>query len=257
LNLNTKAMHDKPMNTLGVLGGMSWESTAIYYKRLNQGVAQRLGGLHSARLLLHSVDFAPMAAQQAAGDWAGATHTLADAACGLRAAGAQAIVLATNTMHKVADRIEAACGLPLLHIADPTGQALREAGLQRVALLGTRFTMEDDGVVIQHLQSRHGLTVQVPDAADRVLMHAVIYDELCQGLVRPASRAAIVALIARQADAGAQAVILGCTEISMLIAPSDCPLPSFDTTALHAQAAVDWILGPPAKPTQAAPTCTP
>jgi aspartate racemase len=232
------------MKTLGVLGGMSWESTAVYYKLVNQGVAQRLGGLHSARLLLHSVDFAPMAQQQAAGDWTGAAQTLADAALGLRAAGAQAIVLATNTMHKVADTIEAASGLPLLHIADPTASALRAAAVQRVALLGTRFTMEDPSVVIQRFESRHGLTVQVPNAADRALMHAVIYDELCKGLVRAESRAAIVALIARQADAGAQAVILGCTEISMLIAPGDITLPSFDTTALHAQAAVDWILAP-------------
>jgi aspartate racemase len=233
------------MNTLGVLGGMSWESTAVYYKLLNQGVAQRLGGLHSARLLLHSVDFAPMAAQQAAGDWAGAAETLADAARGLRAAGAQAVLLATNTMHKVADHIEAACGLPLLHIADPTGGALRAAGVQRVALLGTRFTMEDESVVIQRFASRHGLTVQVPNAEDRALMHAVIYDELCKGVVRPESRAAIVALINRQAADGAQAVILGCTEISMLITPGDITLPSFDTTALHAQAALDWILAPP------------
>jgi aspartate racemase len=238
----------RSMNTLGVLGGMSWESTAVYYKLLNQGVAQRLGGLHSARLLLHSVDFAPMVTQQAAGDWDGAAQTLAQAAQGLRAAGARAIVLATNTMHKVADRIEAACDLPLLHIADPTGSALRAAGVQRVALLGTRFTMEDHSVLIHRFRSRHGLVVQVPQAEDRALMHAVIYDELCKGVIRPESRAAIVALINRQAHAGAQAVILGCTEISMLIAPSDIALPSFDSTALHAQAAVDWMLGPAPQP---------
>jgi aspartate racemase len=230
------------MKTLGVLGGMSWESTSVYYKLLNQGVAQRLGGLHSARLLLHSVDFAPLAAQQAAGDWAAAAHTLVQAAQGLRAAGAQGLLLATNTMHKVADQIEQQSGLPLLHIADPTGQALRAAGVQRVALLGTRFTMEDDSIVMRRLQTQHGLSVQVPNAEDRALMHRVIYEELCKGVVKPESRAAIVALIARQAAAGAQAVILGCTEISMLMGDGDSPLPSFDTTALHAQAAVDWIL---------------
>jgi aspartate racemase len=230
------------MKTLGVLGGMSWESTTVYYKLLNQGVAQRLGGLHSARLLLHSVDFAPMAAQQAAGDWAAAANTLVQAAKGLRTAGAQALLLATNTMHKVAHQIESESGLPLLHIADPTGIALRAAGVQRVALLGTRFTMEDDSIVMHRLQTQHGLSVQVPQAEDRTLMHGVIYEELCKGIVKAESRNAIVALIARQAAAGAQAVILGCTEISMLIGEGDSPLPSFDTTALHAQAAVDWIL---------------
>ncbi len=230
------------MKTLGVLGGMSWESTTVYYKLLNQGVAQRLGGLHSARLLLHSVDFAPMAAQQAAGDWAAAANTLVQAAKGLRTAGAQALLLATNTMHKVAHQIESESGLPLLHIADPTGAALRAAGVQRVALLGTRFTMEDDSIVMHRLQAQHGLTMQVPHAEDRTLMHRVIYEELCKGIVKAESRAAIVALIARQAAAGAQAVILGCTEISMLMGEGDSPLPSFDTTALHAQAAVDWIL---------------
>jgi aspartate racemase len=233
------------MKTLGVLGGMSWESTAVYYKLLNQGVAQRLGGLHSARLLVHSVDFAPMAAQQAAGDWAAAAQTLVQAAQGLQAAGAQALLLATNTMHKLADQIEKESGLPLLHIANPTGQALRAAAVQRVALLGTRFTMEDDSIVKHRLQSQHGLAVQVPNADDRSLLHRVIYEELCKGVVKAESRAAIVALIARQAAAGAQAVILGCTEISMLIGNGDSPLPSFDTTGLHAQAAVDWILSTP------------
>jgi aspartate racemase len=233
------------MKVLGLLGGMSWESTALYYKRINQGVAQRRGGLHSAPLLLHSVDFAPMAAQQAAGDWAAATATLVAAAQGLQRAGATALVLATNTMHKVAAQIESASGLPLLHIADSTGAALQAAGLQRVALLGTRFTMEDSSIVIHRLQTRHGLTVQVPAPDDRALLHTIIYDELCQGVVHAASRAAVVALIARQAAAGAQAVILGCTEITMLVGPQDSPLPSFDTTALHAQAAVDWILQHP------------
>ena len=230
------------MRTLGVLGGMSWESTAVYYRLINQGVAQRLGGLHSARLLLHSVDFAPVAAQQAAGDWAGAAATLGAAAAGLKRAGAQALVLASNTMHKLAAGIEADGGLPLLHIADATGAALRAAGVERAALLGTRFTMEDAAIVIDPLARRHGLQVLVPGADDRVLLHRVIYDELCRGVVSDASRAAVVAVIGRQRAAGAQAVILGCTEITLLIDQGCSPLPVFDTTALHCAAAVDWII---------------
>lgn len=231
------------MKTLGLLGGMSWESTAVYYRLLNQGVAARLGGLHSAPLVLHSVDFAPVAARQAAGDWAGAAAQLATAAQGLQRAGAQGLVLATNTMHKVADAIAAAVpGLPLLHIADATAAALQGAGVRRAALLGTRFTMEDDTIVRARLQA-HGLAIDVPAPDDRALMHRVIYDELVRGIVAPASRAAVVALIARQAEAGAQAVILGCTEIGLLIDADCSPLPVFDTTALHAQAAVGWMLG--------------
>jgi aspartate racemase len=233
------------MKILGLLGGMSWESTALYYKLINQGVAQRLGGLHSAQILLHSVDFAPMAAQQAAGDWAGAAATLVAAAQGLQRAGAQGLVVATNTMHKVASQIEAATGLPLLHIADAAGHALAAAGVQRVALLGTRFTMEDGSIVQDKLRTPHGLEVLVPGSDDRELLHHIIYNELCKGVVNAASRTAVVALIQRLADAGAQAVVLGCTEITMLIGPDDSPLRTFDTTALHAQAAVDWILRPP------------
>ncbi|MDO9092292.1 MAG: amino acid racemase [Rubrivivax sp.] len=230
------------MKTLGLLGGMSWESTAVYYRLLNQGVAQRLGGLHSAQLLLHSVDFAPLAALQAKADWATAAQHLGDAARGLQRAGAQGLVLATNTMHKVAGAIEAASGLPLLHIADATGTALLAAGIQHASLLGTRFTMEDDGIVRGRLQQRFGLQISVPDADDRALMHCVIYDELCRGLMRPESRAAVVALIDRQRLRGAQAVILGCTEIGLLIDTTCSPLPVFDTTALHAAAAVSWML---------------
>ena len=232
------------MRMLGILGGMSWESTAVYYRLLNQGVAQRLGGLHSARLLLHSVDFAPIAALQAAGDWDQAADLLSQAAQGLQRAGAQGLLLATNTMHLVADRIQAACGLPLLHIADATGAALQAAGLQRVALLGTRFTMEDDRIVRARLQHRFGLAVAVPDAEDRTLMHRVIYEELCRGVVDSVSRDAVVAIIDRQRQQGAQAVILGCTEIGLLIDAACSPLPVFDTTALHASAAVDWMLDP-------------
>lgn len=231
-----------PSRTLGLLGGMSWESTAVYYRLLNQGVARRLGGLHSAKLLLHSVDFAPVAALQAAGDWDGAAQLLAAAAAGLQRAGAQALVLATNTMHKVADRIEAASGLPLLHIADATGAALQAAGVQHAALLGTRFTMEDPGIVRARLEHRSGLHVSVPGDEDRALMHRVIYEELCRGIVDAASRSAVLAIIERQRARGAQAVVLGCTEIGLLISADDSPLPVFDTTELHADAAVRWLL---------------
>jgi aspartate racemase len=232
------------MRTLGLLGGMSWESTAVYYRLINQQVAQRLGGLHSAPLLLHSVDFGAIAALQAQGDWVGAGRVLGQAGAGLRQAGAQALVVATNTMHKVADAIEAAAGLPLLHIADATGAALQAAGVRQAALLGTRFTMEDDTIVRARLQQRFGLTVRVPDEADRTLMHRVIFEELCRGRVLDASRDAIVALIVRQQAAGADAVILGCTEIGMLIDAGCSPLPVFDTTELHAAAAVQWMLEP-------------
>lgn len=230
------------MKTLGILGGMSWESTAVYYRLINQGVAQRLGGLHSAPLLLHSLDFAAVAALQASGDWDAMARLLGDAAAGLRAAGAQGLLLATNTMHKLAASIEAQADLPLLHIADATGAALRAAGFQQAALLGTRFTMEDDTIVRHRLQQRWGLEVQVPEAEDRTLMHRVIYDELCRGQVVPASRHAVQAMIERQQQRGARAVILGCTEIGLMIDAHCSPLPVFDTTVLHAQAAVDWLL---------------
>ena len=230
------------MRTLGLLGGMSWESTALYYRLINQGVAHARGGLHSAPLLLHSVDFAPIAALQAAQDWDGAGALLARAAAGLRAAGAQALLIATNTMHKAAAQIEADGGLPLLHIADATGAALRAAGIGHAALLGTRFTMEDPSIVRQRLQQRFGVETTVPDAAGRALMHRVIYEELCLGVVNAESRSAVVAQIAALQTQGAQAVILGCTEITLLIDAHCSPLPVFDTTALHAADAVRWLL---------------
>ena len=232
------------MKCLGVLGGMSWESTLLYYRLLNQGVAARLGGLHSARLVLHSLDFAPLAALQAAGDWAGAAQLLGDAARGLRAAGADGLVLATNTMHKVAAEVEAASGLPLLHIADATGLALSAAGVRHIGLLGTRFTMDDDTILQARLRQRHGLQVQVPAEADRAEIHRVIYDELCRGVVRDESRGRYVAAIERLRQQGCHAVILGCTEITLLIDAACSPLPVFDSTALHAAAAVDWMLNP-------------
>ena len=229
------------MKTLGVLGGMSWESTAVYYRLVNQAVASRKGGLHSAPLVLASVDFETIAARQREADWPGAAALLGQAASGLRSAGAQALLIATNTMHKVADEVAAMAGLPLLHIADATGAAMRAAGVRRAAFLGTRFSMEDRSIVIDRLE-RHGTPVLVPEPDDRALMHRVIFDELCRGVNSPASRAEVVALIARQAARGADAVVLGCTEIGLLIDAGCSPLPCFDTTALHAAAAVDWML---------------
>lgn len=227
---------------LGMIGGMSWESTAVYYRLVNQLVARRRGGLHSAALLLHSVDFAPIAALQAAGDWDEAGRRLGDAGRALREAGCGALVLATNTMHKVSAQIESRAGLPLLHIADATGAALAAAGHRRIGLLGTRYTMEDGSIVTGRLAERFGLEVLVPEADDRETIHRVIFDELCRGRIEASSRTAYLAAIERLAARGAQAVVFGCTEIGLLLEPSQSPLPAFDSTALHATAAVDWLL---------------
>ena len=232
------------MKTLGVLGGMSWESTAVYYRLVNQAVASRKGGLHSAPLVLASVDFETIAERQRAADWPGAAALLARAASGLRSAGAEALLIATNTMHKVGDEVAKAAGLPLLHIADATAAALRAAGVKRAAFLGTRFSMEDRAIVIDRLE-QHGAPILVPEADDRALMHHVIFEELCRGIVRDDTRSAIAALIARQAARGADAVVLGCTEIGLLIDGRSSPLPCFDTTELHAAAAVDWMMESP------------
>lgn len=223
------------MKTLGLIGGMSWESTVPYYRLVNQTVAERLGGLHSARLLLYSVDFAEIERLQHAGDWDAAGRVLADVACALRAGGAELLVICTNTMHKVADAVEAASGLPLVHIADATADAVTAAGLRRIGLLGTRFTMEQP--FYRERLERHGLEVLLPDAAQRALVHRTIYDELCRGRIEPASRAAYRAIIASLVERGAQAVILGCTEIGLFVQPGDADVPLFDTTALHARAA--------------------
>ena len=220
---------------------MSWESTALYYRAINEGVAERLGGFHSADLLLASVDFAEIERMQAADDWHGAAALLGERARSLADAGAELLVLCTNTMHLVADGIERAAGIPLLHIADPTGEALVAGGHRRVGLLGTRFTMERD-FYRSRLVERHGLEVLVPELADRDTVHRIIYDELVHGIVTAASRAEYRAVIERLVAAGADSVILGCTEITMLIGPDDSPVPLFDTTALHARAAVDRAL---------------
>jgi aspartate racemase len=229
------------MKTLGLLGGMSWESSALYYRWINEHVKARLGGLHSAKVVLHSVDFDDIARMQRADDWAGAARVLGDAGAALRAAGAELLLICTNTMHLIADEVEARAGLPLLHIVDPTAAAIRASGIARIGLIGTRFTMERD-FYTRRLRDRHGIDALVPGAEDRDLVHRVIYDELCLGQVRDESRAAFRAVIARLVEAGAQAIILGCTEIAMLIGAADSPVPVFDTTVLHAQAAADWSL---------------
>jgi aspartate racemase len=228
------------MKTLGLIGGMSWESTMPYYRIVNERVRERLGGLHSAKLVLHSVDFAAIEALQRADDWDAAGAILADAARGLRAAGAEAIVVCTNTMHLVAPAIEAAVDVPLLHIADATAARIRAAGLDTVALLGTRFTMERD--FYRARIEAAGIAVLTPDAADRETVHRVIYEELCLGRIREESRDAYRRIIAGLVARGAQGAILGCTEIGLLIGESDAPVPLFDTARIHAEAAADWAL---------------
>ncbi len=229
------------MQIIGLIGGMSWESTLPYYRQINEAVRQRLGGLHSARLVLYSVDFHEIERLQHNGDWSAAGARLAEAAQALERAGAEFLVLATNTMHKVADAIEAAVDIPLLHIADPTAAAIQVAGLQRVGLIGTRFTMEQP-FYRERLEQRHGIEVLTPDAAQRELVHRVIYEELCLGQIRQESRDAYRQVIADLVLRGAQAVILGCTEIGLLVSAEDASVPLFDTTRLHALAAADKAL---------------
>ncbi|MET3624172.1 aspartate/glutamate racemase family protein [Burkholderia ambifaria] len=230
------------MKTIGLIGGMSWESSAEYYRMINRHSKALHGGHHNAKSVLVTVDFAEIEALQRAQDWVALGERMADAARQLEAAGADLVVLTTNTMHRVHDAIEAAVALPFLHIADPTGAALRAAGVERVALLGTRYTMELP-FYAERLRDKFGLDVLVPDEAARGDVHQIIYDELCHGVIDAASRAAYVAIIDELAQRGAQAVILGCTEITLLIGADDSPLPVFDTTALHAKAAVEWAAG--------------
>jgi aspartate racemase len=229
------------MKTLGLIGGMSWESTVPYYRLINEGVKARLDGLHSARLVLYSVDFAQVEVLQRAGDWAVAGELLAQAARTLQTAGAQAIVLCTNTMHKVAPAIEAAVQLPLLHIADATADAIVAQGLKRVALLGTRFTMEQD-FYKSRLSEQYGLDVMVPNPTERAAVHRIIYEELCLGQIRESSREVYRSIIRGLVEQGAQAIVLACTEIGLLVSAQDYTVPLFDSTVLHAQAAVDWAL---------------
>ena len=228
------------MRTLGLLGGMSWESTIPYYRLINERVRERLGGLHSARLLLYSVDFAEIEALQHQGRWDEAGAMLADAGRRLAAAGADALVICTNTMHLVAPQVEAASGLPLLHIADATARRIREAGIVRVGLLGTRFTMEQ--AFYRERLERAGLTVRVPDADTRAEVHRVIYEELCRGRIVEASRERYRAIMAALAAEGCEGIILGCTEIGLLVGDDDAVVPPFDTTRIHAEDSADWAL---------------
>ncbi|MGA8245736.1 MAG: aspartate/glutamate racemase family protein [Nocardioides sp.] len=228
------------MRLLGVLGGMSWTSTETYYRLLNTGIADRLGGLHSARVVVHSVDFDEIASLQHAGDWDATADILGAAARGLAVAGAEGLLLATNTMHKVADRLESAAGLPLLHIADGTAEAVTRAGLSRVGLLATAFTMEESFYVDR--LARHGVEAIVPEADDRADVHRIIYEELVRDVVRDSSRRRYREVMAALVDRGAEGMILGCTEIGLLVGAGDTTVPTFDTAALHAAAAVDWML---------------
>ncbi|HHQ4894867.1 MULTISPECIES: aspartate/glutamate racemase family protein [Aeromonas] len=229
------------MKCIGLLGGMSWESTVSYYQALNRGVRAQLGGLHSARVLLNSVDFAGIERLQHAGDWPATARLLAAEARKLQDGGADFLLIGTNTMHKVAPEIEAAIDIPLLHIADATAAKLRADGITRVGLLGTRFTMEQD-FYKGRLQDRFGLAVLVPDEAGRERVHRIIYDELCLGEIRESSRAEYLAIIEGLAAAGAEAVILGCTEIALLVGDARAAVPLYDTTAIHAEAAVALAL---------------
>jgi aspartate racemase len=226
---------------IGLIGGMSWESTAEYYRLLNELARERLGGLHSADLLLHSVDFAAVEAMQVEGRWDDAGRLLGESARILEAGGADFLVLCTNTMHKVAGHISAASALPLLHIGDTTAEAVLATDVRRVALLGTGFTMEQP-FYADRLRA-HGLEVLVPEAEDRALVHRVIYEELCIGVVREESRTAYREVMARMVERGAEGVLLGCTEIELLVTQYDCPVPAFPTTRIHAEAAVDRALG--------------
>ena len=229
------------MRRIGLLGGMSWESSAEYYRLINEATRDRRGGLHSADCLLRSVDFVEIEQLQRSGDWAQAGALLAAEAATLAAAGAELLVLCTNTMHKVADAITAAIEIPFVHIADTTAHAVRAAGLQTVGLLATGYTMEQD-FYVGRLREMHGLDVVVPDAPDRAIVHSVIYEELCVGVINDASREQYRRIMHDLADRGAQGILLGCTEIDLLVGPRDAPVPVFDTTRLHAHRAVDLAL---------------
>lgn len=235
------------MRTIGLLGGMSWESSHVYHRLLNEGVRDALGGWHSARMVLYSVDFADVERLQHEDRWDEATELLLDAGRAVERAGSDFLVLATNTMHKVADPLAAGLGIPLLHLADATAAAVSRSGLRRVGLLGTAFTREQD--FYSGRLARHGLDVLVPRAADRELVHRVIYDELVVGRVRDESRQAYRDVMKRLVADGADGIILGCTEIELLVGTDDSPVPVFPTTRLHAESAVAYALGRAGLPT--------
>jgi aspartate racemase len=229
------------LKIIGLIGGMSWESTVPYYRQINETIRDRLGGLHSAKIVLYSVDFHDIERLQHAGDWAAAGAMLAEAACSLETAGSDFLVLCTNTMHKVAPSIEAAVTIPLLHIADPTAAEIKQAGHSTVGLLGTRFTMEE-AFYRDRLSERYGLKVIVPNAEGRDTIHRIIYEELCLGVVLPESRNEYRRIMESLASQGAEAIILGCTEISLLVSQHDSKVPLFDTTTIHARAAAKEAL---------------
>lgn len=233
-------MSNQPQRTLGIIGGMSWESTQSYYRLINEGIKAKLGGLHSADLLIHSVDFAPISALQAQGAWDEMGSIMASSGKRLQSAGAQGLLLATNTMHKLVNEVQAATNLPIIHIADATAEAINAQGLTKIALLGTQFTMTQDFYKQRLIDA--GLQVLIPEDDARAEVHRIIYEELCQGKVLDDSRAYYRQVIESLTAQGAEGVILGCTEIGLLIAQTDSPIPVFDTTAIHAEAAVDFLL---------------
>jgi aspartate racemase len=229
------------MKTIGMIGGMSWESSLEYYRIINEAVKEQLGGLHSAKCLMYSVDFAEIEALQREDRWQEATQAMIEAARAVEAGGADFLIICTNTMHKMADEVQESIKIPLLHIADATAEAVQAHGLKRGGLLGTRFTMEQD-FYRGRLVEKHNLDVLVPEPADREIVHRVIYDELVLGKTEPASKAEYLRIIAALAQAGAEGIILGCTEIGLLVSQDDSSLPLFDTTRIHALAAVRYAL---------------
>ena len=233
--------NDANLKVIGLIGGMSWESTVEYYRLINESVKERLGGLHSAKCVLYSVDFAEVEELQRRGQWPQAAQLLAGAAQSVEKAGADFVLICTNTMHKLADTVQAGIGIPLLHIADATAEKVKQAGLQRVGLLGTRFTMEED-FYRGRLAGEFGLEVMIPEPKDRETVHRIIYEELCVGTIRPESRGQVADIMSRLVEMGVQGIILGCTELGLLVGPEDCRVPLFDTTRVHALAAVEQAL---------------
>lgn len=229
------------MKTLGLIGGMSWESTVVYYQLLNRMAREKLGGLHSAKLLLWSYDFAEIEALQAAGDWAGATESMVFIARKLESAGADAIVICTNTMHKMAPDVKAAINIPLIHIADATASAIKNTASKKPLLLATGYTMEQD-FYKGRLKEKHGIDVVIPNEQDRKTVHRIIYEELCVGIVQPDSKKEYLDIVQRSVQNGSDGVIFGCTEVGLLVAADDFNLPVFDTTELHAKAAIEFAL---------------
>ncbi|HOW71248.1 MAG TPA: aspartate/glutamate racemase family protein [Phycisphaerae bacterium] len=229
------------MKTIGLIGGMSWESSVEYYRIVNQAVRRRLGGLHSAQCVMFSFDFTEIVALQRKAAWDEAASRMIEAGNAVKKAGADFIVICTNTMHKLAPALEAAVPIPLLHIADPTAREAKARGIRKIGLLATKFTMEEE-FYVERLSRLHGLEVLVPESSDRQRVHSIIFDELCQGRVLNESRTRMQAIIQSLADKGAQGIMLGCTELGLLIKDRDCPLPLFDTTVLHAEAAAEMAM---------------